>query len=244
METDKLKKLWSLAFGDSEAFVELFFSTAYNPLRCQCLEEEGQITAALYWLDTEYAGQKLAYIYGVATHPGYRNRGLCRKLMEQLHQKLKQQGYAGALLMPAKPGLRQMYGKLGYRECTSISELECVAGKEGVTVSAVGIREYSALRRQYLPKGGVIQEGENLAYLATYAGLYAGDGFVMAAVHEDGKLFVLELLGDKAYAPGILKAMGYEKGIFRTPGGDVPFTMYCSLGEDMKIPTYFGLAFD
>lgn len=244
MKSDQLKQLWMLAFGDREDFVSLFFSTAYSPERCRFLEEKGEVTAALYWLDGECCSRKYAYIYGVATHPDHRGKGLCRKLMAMTHADLKALGYAGVLLMPADLGLRQMYAGMGYRECSTLQEFSREAGERAVSLRSISQEEYAALRRRYLPEGGLIQEEENLAYLATFAGLYAGDAFVMAAVHEQEHLFVLELLGDVDAAPGILKAMGYKSGTFRVPGEGIPFAMYLPLRPDAPMPTYLGLAFD
>lgn len=244
MNADALKSLWTLAFGDPVPVIESFFSTAYSPDRCRYLEEAGVVTAALYWLDGEYAGEKYAYIYGVATHPDHRGKGLCRKLMEKTHEDLKRQGYAGALLMPAEPGLRRMYASFGYRECSRISEFTCCAAGKAVPARSITVAEYAAARRVLLPAGGLIQEKENLTYLSTYAQFYAGEGFVMAAIHEKDRIFVPELLGNKDLAPGILKAMGYPQGTFRVPGEDKPFAMYLPLREDAPMPAYLGLAFD
>jgi len=243
MKPESLKALWSLAFGDTPEMIELFFSTAYAPQRCRYLADGDTAAAALYWLDTEYRGQKFAYLYGVATHPAHRGKGLCRKLMEQTHRDLAKLGYAGAILMPAGPGLRGMYAKMGYRECSPLEEFSCRAG-DAVDVRAIDAKEYTQLRRAFLPEGGLIQEGENIAYLQTYAALYAGNDFLLAAVHEADRLFGVELLGNKAAAPGILKAMGYERGTFRVPGAGVPFAMAIGLKENAEIPSYLGLAFD
>ena len=243
MTTDALKQLWMLTFGDSAEFVDLFFATAYDPRRCRFLSNGELPTAALYWLDTEYLGQKFAYIYGVATHPDHRNQGLCRKLMQKTHEALHQQGYAGALLMPAKPGLRQMYGKMGYRECSRLREFDCTA-ESTVAVHAIDKEEYARLRREFLPEGGVIQEGENLDYLLTYAQVYRGDDFLLAAVHEDGHLYGMELLGNREAAGGILAALGCKSGSFRCPGREIPFGMFLPLAENAAEPGYLGLVFD
>ena len=97
---EQLKQLWHMAFGDGEEFIDLFFRTAYAPERCLYLTEDDQITAALYWLDCEYRGQKQAYIYAVATHPDHRGKGLCRMLIQDTHNLLRSRSYAGALLVP------------------------------------------------------------------------------------------------------------------------------------------------
>ena len=244
METEQLKELCSLAFSDPPEAIEAYFSTAWSPRRCVFLKEGDTLTAALHWLDCIWENRKSAYIYAVATHPDHRGRGLCGQLMNKAHEILWDRGYCAALLMPADPSLRQMYRKFGYFDCTTCSELHCTPGETGTEVFCVPTREYEALRRKYLPEGGLEQPGESIDYLATYAQLYAGRDFIMAAVHQENRLFAVELLGNTARASEILKAMGYETGIFRTPGSDTPFAMLYPLRESTSHPTYLGLAFD
>lgn len=241
--TEQLKTLWHLAFGDGEEFIDLFFRTAYAPDRCLYLTEDGQITAALYWLDCEYNGQKQAYIYAVATHPDHRGKGLCRQLMEQAHARLKEAGYAAALLRPADEGLRRMYRKMGYHTATHVSEFSCTAG-EPIPLREISTEEYARLRQNFLPENGVLQEGVSLTYLAAYSRLYAGADFVLAGLTDNGAFVGIELLGNRNAAPGILGALGYETGHFRCPGREIPFGMFLPLAEDAAEPDYLGLVFD
>lgn len=243
METEQLKGLWQLAFGDDREFIDLFFSTGYAPQRCLFLQEDAQITAALYWLDCSFQGQKMAYIYAVATHPDHRGKGLCRRLMDMAHAKLKEQGYAAAMLRPADSGLRRMYEKMGYRDATRVSEFTCSAG-EALPLRKIDETEYAALRRQHLPDGAMIQEGANLAFLSSYCDLYAGSDFLLAGSAYEGTFHCLELLGNREAAPGILAALGYNTGRFRCPGEDIPFGMFLPLTGDAQAPDYLGFAFD
>ena len=241
--TEHLKELWHLAFGDEAEFIELFFRTAYSPERCLYLTEENRVTAALYWLDCEYRNQKQAYIYAVATHPDHRGTGLCRKLMDKTHVLLKEQGYHAALLRPADAGLRRMYGKMGYRDATDVTEFDATAGTP-VSLRKVDAGEYARLRRQFLPEDGVLQEGVSLDYLAAYTNLYAGADFLLAGAFYDGAFTAAELLGNRDAAPGILAALGFEKGRFRCPGTEIPCGMFLPLAEDAAAPGYLGLVFD
>lgn len=241
--TEQLKDLWQLAFGDGEEFIDLFFRTAYSANRCLYLTDNGQITAALYWLDCEYKGQKQAYIYAVATHPEHRGKGLCRRLMDMTHKRLKALGYHAALLCPADDGLRRMYRKMGYRVVTGVAEFEAVAGKS-LLLRKLDAREYEKLRKKYLPEDGVLQEGVSTDYLASYAQLYAGEDFLLAGSFYEGSFIGMELLGNRDAAPGILAALGYERGRFRCPGMEIPFGMFLPLREDAQEPGYLGLVFD
>lgn len=240
----QLLKLWREVFGEWNGFWEMFLETAFSPDRCRCVTEAGQITAALAWLDCSCRGQKMAYVYAVVTHPDHRGRGLCRKLLEQVHEDLHQRDYAAVLLVPAEPGLREMYRKLGYETCTRVSEFSCEADGTSVPLRAVGTAEYAALRRQFLPEGSVIQEGENLPFLAQQAQFYAGADVLMAAWQEENSLTAMELLGDRKAAPGILKTLGCQTGSFRCPGEELDFAMIHRLRADAAVPGYFGFAFD
>lgn len=239
-----LKGLWREAFQEEEAFLVAFFETAYAPERCRCVKaEDGTVAAALYWLDAEFAGQKLAYVYAVATGREFRGQGLCRKLMGETHRVLAEQGYAGALLRPADAGLREMYAGMGYVDCCSVSEISCEAG-EAVALRRIGGAEYGRLRRELLPREGVVQEGESLALLERCADLYAGEDFLLAAVSEGEELRGMELLGNELAAPGVLAALGFESGRFRVPGDGEGFAMFRGLRDGVRVPGYLGLVFD
>lgn len=239
----QLEALWQLAFRDEESFIRLFFTRVYSPERCRCVLVDGQAAAVLYWFDGEYRNQQFAYLYAVATHPDFRRRGLCRALVEDTHVLLTRQGYDGTLLLPAEEGLRCMYRQMGYRDCCTVSQFTCRA-ETPIPIWSVDQEEYARLRRKLLPEDGVLQEGKNLDFLVLQADTYAGEGFVLAASPEGEHLNVMELLGDREAAPGILASLGYASGTFRTPGSEIPFAMFHPLREHTQPPVYFGLSFD
>lgn len=238
----QLRKLWNQAFGDGDAFLDIFFGTAFDPLRCRCVTEDGRVAAALYWFDCTCRGEKLAYIYAVATDPSCRGRGLCRALMDNTHALLKTARYAGSVLVPGEPELFAMYGKMGYRVCSAIQEISSAAAETGVPLTPIAPAEYAMLRRTLLPEGGMVQEGENLAFLDKLGGFYVGKGICLWAAVQEGTV-TGELLGDVSKAPAIVKALDAEKGLFRSPGGGRDFAMYRPI-SGVPAPTYFGFAFD
>ena len=243
-ETESRRKLWKEAFGDSDAFLDNFDKTAFSPERYRSIIIDGKVVSALYFFDCEYANGRVAYIYAVATDKAFRGQGLCRRLFDETHAYLAERGYTGAILCPGSESLFDFYKSMGYKTCTCVSEYEVTAG-EAVTVNEITKDEYARLRRKYLPEGGVVQERENTDFLATFSRFYSGDGFVLTARGEGDKLFCAELLGNTDAAQGITRALGYEKGFFRTDGTEKPFTMYYSLdGGKTPPPAYFGLAFD
>lgn len=240
----QLRKLWQCSFGDEGGFIDIFFEKGFSPERCRCITADGHIAAALYWFETACRGEKLAYLYGVATDPQYRGQGLCRRLMEDTHRLLQSLGFSGVLLVPQKESLREMYRKLGYCDCTSVNEFFCTDDPYPVPMHAIDSSEYAVLRKQYLPEGSVIQEGSNLTFLSAYAKFYKGMDFIMAAMADGDSLFAMEFLGNPVAASGVLCALGFSQGTFRTPGSKKPFAMFHPLVERIEAPAYFGFAFD
>lgn len=237
-----LRRLWKQAFGDTDVYLNLFFGTAFSKERSLCALDGEAVAAAMYWLDAEFDGEQIAYLYAVATDEAYRGRGLCRQLTEQAHRILKERGYAGAILVPAEPGLFQMYGKMGYQTCSAVSEWSVAAG-DPMELTELTPTEYAARRREMLPTGAVIQEGVTLDLLAGMGKFYAGEGILLTAIRDGDSVWVPELLGDRSKAPGIVAALGAKDGKFRGPGQESPFAMYCPF-DHSPAPAYLGFALD
>lgn len=239
----QLRRLWQQAFGDTDAFLDSFFTLGFHPQRCLCALENRQPIAALYWFDCDCRGQKMAYLYAVATDTAYQGRGICRTLMAHTHELLHAQGYSAALLVPGQESLFAFYGSMGYHAFGGVEKWQTAAGAPAVKLQPVTAEEYAARRRQLLPEGGVTQEGALLSVLADQLNLYAGDGFLLSAAVDADRLLVQEFLGDRAAASGVLTALGLPTGLFRAPGGKTPMAMGLSL-DGTPLPTYFGLPLD
>lgn len=239
----QLRRLWQEAFGDSDAFLDGFFSTAFAPKRCRCVVENGQVAAALYWFSCQCGDQPLAYIYAVATAKNFRGQGLCRKLMTDTHTHLKELGYAGALLVPGDSALRGMYRAMGYADMTGIQKFSCRA-HHPIILERIDAEQYAALRRGLLPRDAVLQEGESLRFLEKMAQFYRGEDVLLCAVKEADQLTVLELLGNPESAPGIVAALDCTEGVFSVPGNKEPFAMGVAFTSDFRKPGYFAFAFN
>lgn len=243
MSTDilcQLKELWKTVFGDSDSFIDSFFEIAFSLDRCRYTEENGAIVSALYWFDCEYEGGKLAYIYAVATHPDHRGKGLASRLLLDTHDHLKEQGYAGAVLKPAK-GLFPFYERLGYTTCGYIRRFEETAGPVPAPIRQIPPAEYGRLRRSFLPKNGIVQEGLTLEFLHTFADFYAGNDVIVCAYPQEEIIF--EYLGNPHSAPGILRTLNIKTAQIPTPGEEIPFAMFCPL-NCTKTPGYLGISLE
>lgn len=267
-----LRSLWKEAFGDSDAFLDTFFHTAFSPNRCNCITIDNHVVAALYWFDCSLRDKPVAYIYAVATAKAHQGQRLCHILMEHTHKYLQKKDYAGTILVPGSPSLFQFYEKMGYQTCTYIDEIhyiqeplsfksvfnnqnemqsiftqEYTSGHRYPSSTSflrhIGKNEYTRLRRQFLPANSIIQENENLDFLETQAQFYAGEDFLLTAYKQGETLHGIELLGNTSAIPGIVHALGCTNGVFRTLGNK-PFAMYFPLNHSQTLPQYFGFAFD
>ncbi|MBO7217419.1 MAG: GNAT family N-acetyltransferase, partial [Clostridia bacterium] len=209
-----LKNLWIEAFGDSDEFYASFLKSGFHASRCRLAEEENEILSALYFFDCLLEDKKIAYIYGVATKKQARNRGIAKKLLIDTHEYLKENGYYGALLVPSEKSLFPFYEKLGYKTATKNNTVTVSDNfSDPSKLKKINGEEYAALRRKYLPRGGVIQENENIEYLETLEELYCSKDFIFAAHIEGDTLYASEFLGDTAQLGNITAAFKVKKGV-------------------------------
>ena len=239
-----LRQLWKEAFEDNDLFLDAFFASGFSPCRCRCITVGDTVAAALYWFDVTCDSSRFAYLYAVATAKAHRGQGLCAALLEDTRELLEELGYDGILLVPENESLSRMYEKFGYTPCTAVDTFTASAGEEAIALREVGAAEFARLRRQLLPAGAVIQEGELLDFLATQCHFWAGEDWLAVGQIYDGKLVCAEFLGNRDVDSGLLRALAVPQGTFRTPGGTEPFGWFLPLRGDCERPTYFGLALD
>lgn len=235
-----LRTLWKEAFGDFDPFLDAFFATAFDEKRCLAVNGAD---AVCYWLDCACAGQKIAYLYAVATAKHRQGQGLCRALMEQAKQVMARQGYVGILLVPGSEKLRHMYAKMGFSDATSIHEFALPASRPQ-SLQRLTAQQYAAQRQALLPAGAAVEGPKMLAFLATQAEFYRLGDTICAAVQESNRLFLPELLGEPEHAAAIAASLGCETVTARAPGSEKKWAMYCPLTEDAPTPTHFSLALD
>ena len=254
-----LRELWKHTFGDSDAFLDAFFETAFSPKRTFCVTINTLVVGALYWFDCEFSNQKIAYIYAVATAKNYRGQRICHTLMTHTHQYLKASGYAGAILSPAEESLFHFYGKMGYKTCAYANELHYTNKQNlvsSIKIQKISKEEFAKLRREFLPPDAVLQEHENLDFLEKEAEFYIGKDFLLTAqiiekyeetntgTRMEKHLLGIELLGDTSIFPSILTFFGCTSGEFRTIGNEKAIGMYHSFTNTTLEPAYLGFIFD
>ena len=87
IDKQQVVDLWQECFNDSEAFVQLYFSTKYTEENTLVHIENGKVLSALQMLPYSMTcwGRELriSYISGASTWPEARGRGLMKDLLTE-----------------------------------------------------------------------------------------------------------------------------------------------------------------
>lgn len=127
-------RIWTICFGDTEQYTRFLFDRLLTPKDILFhLDEVGRPDAMLclkpFRLQTVGDEAEGAYIFGVATLPESRSRGISTALLAETHRRLSDQGVALATLVPGGPGLFNFYARLDYETAFSVRRLACPASE-------------------------------------------------------------------------------------------------------------------
>lgn len=130
---EQVKRLWKLCFHDTDDFVDLYFRMRYTDEINSAVEVDGQVVSALQRIPypMTFLGTTVptAYVSGACTHPAYRGRGIMRRLLDEAHRKMFNQGVCFSTLIPAEESLIAYYARSGYTVCFRQQEKLLTAGE-------------------------------------------------------------------------------------------------------------------
>ncbi len=223
-----LKELWGLSFGDEGAYCDNFFTK--HPLNWIYVAEEAQEICAMtaYFPGDFHLGEESytsAYLYGVATLPAYRGRGISSRLLRHIYQDLQEQGYETVTTVPAEPSLHTFFGRNGFRDYFLEYRTETWTAGAGVSVKRISPAIYEQKRREardtaipslqhhssgYDYQSSVCDLGAGGLYLGE-----RGDETAILVLEEGttGHFVVKEYLGEGALWEGMLSFLWEEKGM-------------------------------
>lgn len=117
---DEMRRLWNEAFGDPDAWVEMFFSRVYRDDDVVSLTPSGADVPASMLLLQRYAmlfhGREVpvSYICGAATRRRERGRGYMRRLLALSLALSRERGDMLCSLIPARSSLYYYYAGSGF----------------------------------------------------------------------------------------------------------------------------------
>ncbi len=132
----QIKNVWSVCFGDSDAFIDAYFQYATQPENGRAyFDEDGKILSDMFGLDfaVNLTGNRYdtKFLAGCATMPAARKKDLMKNLVRDALGDYKRQGYAVAMLHPF---LHSFYRKFGFETIAYVDRREAqgVGGDEAV----------------------------------------------------------------------------------------------------------------
>ena len=94
----QIVNLWRTCFGDSEAFISLYFDRVYKDENAMTIEKDGKIVSALQIVPytMTYLGTEISvgYISGACTTPEERGQGLMRQLLQETFEEMERREIA------------------------------------------------------------------------------------------------------------------------------------------------------
>lgn len=219
----RIKTLWQLAFGDSEALIDRFF-TLCSTARA-CVLEDGVVWAVLFLLPVTLAlpGGRVArgeYLYALCTHPAARGKGYAGRLIADTHRTMQAAGTEFIATVPARPALHPFFAQNGFSEYFSTREGSLTRQMLPATVpedtaAVLSPDAYQAVRAAHLAErrdgGYVLFHREAAAFQQTLSQLQGGSlfglsiagqtGCAAVEMRKGGRLLCKELLLPDALAP-------------------------------------------
>ncbi len=223
------KKIWELRFHDSLSFIEWFFSERFSPDTSFCAEEDDHIVSiahgSLMQLRIRGVVLPALMVSGVATLPGYEGRGLMKQVLLAQFSACKARGVPLAFHHPSHLSI---YRAVGEFPCSDALFHACAAGPalpvqwDAVPPASTLLHVYEQATRRY--NGCVVRTRSDMerrvrdltcdgARCLLHRTGGVPDGYLFAAIEEDGSLYCEEALATSRPA--------YAELVSRLPQGSV-----------------------
>ena len=113
-----VRELWSICFDDSEAFIELYFTTKYSDEVNKAIYDNERMISSMQLLPypMTFCGTIIptSYISGACTHPDFRKEGTMKQLLANSFIHMYNNGTLLCNLIPAEDWLFGYYQKFGF----------------------------------------------------------------------------------------------------------------------------------
>jgi predicted acetyltransferase len=201
-DSARIKQVWSVCFGDSDAFIDAYFRYAARPENGRAyFDEEGNILSDMFGLDfaVNLTGRRYhtKFLAGCATMPAARKKDLMKNLLRDALGDYKRQGCAVAALHPF---LHSFYRKFGFETIAYVDRREAQGGGGNEAVIADG---YDALPVEKMMRAYADYTGRFDNYFVRDARRF--DAWLRLLFADDGKAAYIDQGAD-----GFAYALYYE----------------------------------
>jgi predicted acetyltransferase len=113
-----LMQMWKQCFPNDESFSQFYFDKIYRNEETWVVSENDMPVSSLQIIPHEIKmGRqiyKAGYLFGVMTHPDFRNKGYISHLLNFSFEMMKKEGYDYAFLIPQEESLFGFYERFGF----------------------------------------------------------------------------------------------------------------------------------
>jgi hypothetical protein len=124
-EMRDIVKVWHRCFGDNDNSVQIFLSRYYFS-HCSMTEKvDDQVVSMVFMIPCETELGLGAYLYGIATLPEYRHRGISTRLIRTMLERCRENGAQFSFLIPEELDLIPYYTRIGYQISNTQAIFHC-----------------------------------------------------------------------------------------------------------------------
>jgi predicted acetyltransferase len=118
--TPEIRQMWKTVFGDSDAYMDIYFREKYRDERTLVYMENEKAMASLQMLPYQFTFCDVevpaVYISGAATLPEARKKGYMQQLLLKSFDEMAKIGVSLSILVPQEEWLLKFYEKYGYAQ--------------------------------------------------------------------------------------------------------------------------------
>ena len=118
--TQAVRDMWKICFGDSDAYMDIYFDHKYRNENTLIYIEDQKPVASLQMLlfNFTFHGRaiSIAYLSGLCTLPNYRSRGYMKQLIIESYQVAKEREIPLMILVPQDKGVMSYYERFGFAQ--------------------------------------------------------------------------------------------------------------------------------
>lgn len=159
-EENRQRELWQLAFGDSDAQIDYFYTQRPAGAETLVLLENGVVETMLALFPVtltlpDGATASSSYIYALATHPNARKKGYGRFILNYVDFYLQEKKLDCVTIVPAEASLHRFFAATGFSECFATRKVELLGymaqtAGEGDSLSSASPQRYNQVREDLL----------------------------------------------------------------------------------------------
>ncbi|MBQ7573723.1 MAG: GNAT family N-acetyltransferase [Clostridia bacterium] len=150
--------IWHKSFGDDKEYFDFYWNNRFDDNMYVIWADNKPVSMASVlsvgiMCDDEEISAK--YIYAVATHPDYRERGYAKKIIDYIYNKFGEP----LILQTAEESLENYYANMGFVSTFSKADEKFVktnSDSNGILFLDIEPKEYTKLRNKHFNKNGFV----------------------------------------------------------------------------------------